>query len=700
MLPALRHQHQLADAADDSPPAFRPQKLLSLAIRLWWVPLVTVCVSLVAATTYVVRKPPAFVSRARMWQTEKMRLPEGELFSEDMQNFLGTQSELLQSANLRRLTVERLRASSPNVIPVSRTGAPQKVKVTVTQEAKSSIFVLEATGSDAAFTRAYLDALMDIYLQYKKDVRKTVSGDTLASITEQVQKWERDLKAEQDQLTVFQRSNNMAILQEEGTVAGGYLARLQTQLSDLQLEDRLLNAADATDAVFTASVNVADATGGAPHESTAGGSFDGRTAANDLMLLRVERNRLSRIYRPKHPKMIKLNEDIEREETLIAMFQQQNREQLDALRRENKLKTEDIEASIKDWQKKVVEANALLAEAERLKLNVQRVQSVYDRLVALVQNVGISRDIDQDNLSILEQASLAVRSYTQEEMVFALAIVGGLGIGLGVIALLAIRDDRFNSASEIEEKFGDAIVGQVPEVFAGKRGEPLPLLESNDRRHIYSEAYRSLRSALLFAVAEGKRPRTLLITSAVPDEGKSTIVANLARILALGGSTVVLVDADLRQGSLHRLMRMQKGPGLAELLRQTASLDQTVQRDPIPGLSFISRGGDPGDPGDLFLSPTFEQLLDRLRQEFNYVLIDSCPVFAADDATTIAPKVEGTLFVVRNRYSSGRAVESAIQMLRQRRANVLGLIFNRANTSARSYYNYNYARYSSAVSDA
>jgi len=125
----------------------------------------------------------------------------------------------------------------------------------------------------------------------------------------------------------------------------------------------------------------------------------------------------------------------------------------------------------------------------------------------------------------------------------------------------------------------DNIVGQVPEVV-GRNGEgTFALLENNDQRHIYAESYRSLRSAILFLAIEGDRPKVLLITSAVPEEGKSTIAVNLARTLALGGSRVLLVDGDMRKGRLHQALGLQSEPGLAEVLRQTADLEKVIQTD-------------------------------------------------------------------------------------------------------------------------
>jgi capsular exopolysaccharide synthesis family protein len=660
------------------------------------VPVLTLTLALGAAIVYFLLAPPTFVSSAAMWETEKMRLPEGALFTEDPQNYLGTQTELLRSGMMRQLTLARLQAAGTNAVPLGKDGKPLGVKLKVTQAPKSSVFVVEASSSDPAYTQAYLDSLMNQYLEYKKNIRKVVSGDTLASISEQVLRLERDLKADQDALTTFEQTNNLAILQEEGTIAGGYLARLKTQLSDYQLESQLLEATALEQDMNTAgTTNFAGSLVDSLREQNSAPSaatVERQSAFQQVELLKIEREKLSKYLRPKHPKIIKLDADIERGQKLLEIYRNQNRGQLATTRQALKMRTDSVQASIKEWEVKVVDANARIAEAEHLKLNVSRTQGVYDRLVGLLQNVDISRNIDQETLAILESASPAERSYIQDLAALALAIFGGLALGSGIIALITVRDDRFTSVIEVNATLGDAVVGLLPEVTQ-KDDVTMSLLELNDPRFMYAESYRNLRSALLFLPMEGERPKVLLITSAIPNEGKSTIAANLARTLALGGSRVLLVDADLRKGRLHEMMGMQCEPGLFELLHQPDNLDGVIQRNSLQNFAFLSRGKALGHSSDLFLGQAFDQILARLRQQFDYVLIDSSPVFAADDATTLAPKVDGTLFVLRSNFSSARQVREALDLLRQRQAKVIGLVFNRADASARSYYYYKYAEY-------
>jgi capsular exopolysaccharide synthesis family protein len=679
-------------------PAFHLQKMLVFLRRLWWVPVITLTLAMIAAVVYLLWLPPTYISTSRLWETEKLRLPEGALFTEDSQTFIGTQTELLRSRSLREMVLTRLRASGTNAIPLEKDGQPLAVLIKVTPVPKSSVFAVEASSSVPAYTQNYLNVLMNEYLEYKKNARSLVSGVTLASISEQVLRLERDLKTDQDALTAFQRTNNLMILQEEGTIAGGYLAKLKTQLSDYQIESQLLEATaleheKSGPGNTNSAGSLVDSLRGAGSISTSTAASESLNSYQGVELLKIQRERLSKNLRPKHPKIVKLDADIERGQRILEMYHNQSRDQLATARQALKMRTDSVLAAMKEWEIKVVAANVLIAEAERLKQSVNRAQSLYDRLVNLLQNVDISRNIDQSTLAILEPASPAERSYRQELQPLGLALFGGLFAGLGIIFLVAVRDDRFTSVIEVNEKFGDSIVGQVPDLPVVRRKLPSPLLEHNDDRHMYAESYRNLRSALLFLPVEGEHPKILLITSALPGEGKSTIAANLALTLAAGGSRVLLVDADLRQGHLHDLLGLRQEPGLVELLRQPADLDKIIQTNSLTNFAFISRGSNVSHPGDLLLGAALDQVLARWRERFDYVLIDTCPVFAADDATTLAPKLDGTLFVVRRRFSGARVVREAIELLNKRQARVLGLVFNRADASAGSYNYYKHAEY-------
>jgi capsular exopolysaccharide synthesis family protein len=204
----------------------------------------------------------------------------------------------------------------------------------------------------------------------------------------------------------------------------------------------------------------------------------------------------------------------------------------------------------------------------------------------------------------------------------------------------------------------------------------------------------------LFLATAGEKPKILLITSSMPGEGKSTVAANLARTLALTGSRVLLVDGDLRKGRLHNMFQLQNETGLVDLLTGTCAAGHVIQTDTLQNLSFISRGKTSRNPGDLFLSSGINQIFAQWRRDYDHVIIDSSPLFAADDVSCLAPKVDGVLFVVRRNHSSARITQEALVMLANRQANVLGVIFNGANAASHSYYYYKNADYHTPANSA
>jgi capsular exopolysaccharide synthesis family protein len=675
-----------------APPRSRLPRLLSFLRRMWWVPVFTLSIAVGGAAFYLTLQPVTYASSARMWVSGKLHIPEGSLYSEELQFFFGTQVELMQSEKIQQRALARVQALNPGL-------KPSPVRVRVAQSPKSAVFQLSAVGTDPVYTQTHLNALIDEYLNYKKEIRAASSDDTLASISEQVYQQEKELKAEQEKLSNFQHDNSLAVLQEQSTAAAAYLSRLNGQLSDLKLEYQLLDSAPADPAATRAGQ---PGSPDAPPDSKrpaeanrppASPSPEFLTAKQQVDLLKIQREELGRDLRPRHPKMQKLDEEIARGEKVLGLFRQQTRDQTDATKQALKLKIDSLEESTKEWEAKLMAANIRLAEFDRLKANVQRVQSLYDRLLNLLQTVDVNKNLDQEIVSVMERPSPAQATKEQMSKSLVMAALVGLVVGLGIVFLVARFDDRLTSMTELMEQFEEEIVGQVPDVSKTRNNGKLELVQHVDDRHMFAESYRSIRSSLLFMPSEAARPKVLLITSAVPSEGKSTVAANLARTMVFGGSRVLLIDADLRRGQLHDLFGTKREPGLATILRQPARNGEGIAPTVLPNLSLIPTGELTTDSSELFLSSAFDQLLQEVQKQFDFVVIDSAPVFAADDATTLAPKMDGVLFVVRGSFTRASLARQALELLYQRQAKVLGLIFNRANPRAGSYSYYKYADY-------
>jgi capsular exopolysaccharide synthesis family protein len=256
--------------------------------------------------------------------------------------------------------------------------------------------------------------------------------------------------------------------------------------------------------------------------------------------------------------------------------------------------------------------------------------------------------------------------------------------------LLDRIDDRMASFGEFQHQFSENVLGQIPKEKTKGR---VTLLQPDDARHVIAESYRNIRSSIFFMPYEGPRPKTILITSSVPNEGKSTISSNLAITLALSGARTLLVDGDLRRGALREAFGISSKIGFSEVLKQEVNWREVVVPTSYPNLALLPRGKTLGQPSEHLLRDSTDQLLKELYNSFDYIIIDSSPVLAADDSTSLAPKIDATLFVVRLSYTSARLTRKSLELLYNRQVNVPGVILNYVDTSLPEYYYYQYSEY-------
>jgi polysaccharide biosynthesis transport protein len=185
----------------------------------------------------------------------------------------------------------------------------------------------------------------------------------------------------------------------------------------------------------------------------------------------------------------------------------------------------------------------------------------------------------------------------------------------------------------------------------------------------------------------------------VPNEGKTTTVANMAVTMALGGSRVLLVDADLRRGGMNELFKIPGQPGFSDVLSSKVHWREAVKDSTTKGLHVIPRGEALDQTSEMFLSPLAGEIIKEMGAEYDYVIFDSAPVLVADDTASLAPKVDTVLFVVRMSSTMARLSAKALDLLYERQVNVGGVILNRSSTNLKEYTYYNYASYYSVGAD-
>ena len=668
----------------------RLHRYKSLLLRRWWIPVLTICLGLFVEAFLIYQTPPSYMSTSKMMLAGKMNIAQGAIYSEDSVNFYGTQIQLMQSAEVRHSAESLVRSAHPELQPVP-------VEIFVVQKPRTSIFDLSAVGSAPEYTQAYLNATMQKYLDFKKGMREDRGHEVTTGITEQLIQVEKDLRNSEDEMLEFQKQNNIGFIQEDSTSAAAYLVKLNQQYAQLKTEYDLLNLLDldqnldrAQSKMDAATTQGTDNQGGLPFADV-GPEADYLKAKQQVQLLKAERETLAKDLRPNHPKIIKLNDEITKQEKLIQLFRADTLERLKTRRESIGKQMENLQGNIKEWEAKALDLSQRLAQFNRIKGKSDRLKLLYDRLTNNLKDIDVSQVTgSEDQVSIMEMATVPIS--VRPGLVKSLLIGFGIGAlaGLAILILLDRIDDRMASFSEFQHHFSENVLGQIPkEKTKGK----VDLLQPDDSRHVFSESYRNIRSSIFFMPYEGPRPKSFLITSAVPSEGKSTVSSNLAITMALSGARTLLIDCDLRRGAIREAFGISSKIGFSEVLKGEVNWREVVVPTAYETLFVLPRGKTLGQPSEHLLRDSTDALLKEIYQHYDYVIIDSSPVLAADDTTSLAPKIDATIFVVRLSYTSARLTKKGLELLYSRQVNVPGVILNYVDTSLPEYYYYQYSEY-------
>jgi polysaccharide biosynthesis transport protein len=667
----------------------RVQRFVGSLKKWWWVSVITTGVGISLAAWNDSKKAPAYISVGRMMVSGRIAMPEGSVYSEELNNFYGTQSELMQSAEVRRRAVARVETLHPELQASS-------VSLSVSQQQGTSFFALQAIGDKGDYTQVYLNACMDEYIRFRREMQSMTHDTALTSITDEVLDLQKKLEAGNEDLLNFQKTNDVVFLDQDGNAAGRYLARLNERLTELKREFQLLSQLTLDQALERrAQASPASGESANPSGETAsfpvGAEADYIKAKQQLQMLRVEKARRSQFLRPRHPIVLDLDAKISHQEKLIELNKELSLAQIANQRETIRTEIESVEASIKEQKGRALELQRRIEEYEGLKGKVEREKALSDKLLAGIQGITMNKSLNPDVVQIMEPASAPIATKLGLGKDLAVGGIAGLLFGLGLLFLSMLLDDRIVSADELQERFNEELLGQIPkEALKGR----LSVLALGEKQHVFAESYRNLRSTLHFMSFEDVRPKTLLVTSAVPGEGKSTVAANLAITIAAGGSKTLLIDGDLRKGVAHEYFSLEASPGLSSVLAEAIPWRSAVCATELEGLSVLPRGKVISGTSEHFLSQHTDQLLKDIYGEYDCIIIDSAPVLANDDTASLAPKIDATVFVVRAGVSSSRLTRSALDALRRRQVNVLGLVLNAADgKSAEYYYYHKYGEY-------
>lgn len=341
-------------------------------------------------------------------------------------------------------------------------------------------------------------------------------------------------------------------------------------------------------------------------------------------------------------------------------------------------------------------------EILRLMRDVELNQEIYVGLMNRAQELRIMKASTVGNVRIIDEAVVSPQPVKpKKDLVVALAGVLGLMLSAGYVLGAGLLHRGIETPDQLEEQ-GIPVYAAVPlsehqqkldrlvaMMRRRKRSkhEPIPLLAINDPADLAIEALRSLRTSLHFAMMEASN-KVMMISGPSPEVGKSFISANLAAVLAQVGQKVVVIDADMRKGHLHRYFENQNDVGLSDVLSGQAEYQQAIHETKVENLHFIPRGQIPPNPAELLMHSRFKALMERLSAEYDLVLVDTPPILAVTDAAIIGQQAGTSLIVARYGVNSAKEVDVSVLRFEQNRVEIKGAILNAIERRASNEYGY------------
>ena len=566
-------------------------------------------------------------------------------------------------------------ASKPTADAVIRSDADALLGMLSVQPVLNSKLVAIAVDTpDPRLSARIANAYADQFIRSNLDRRMAASGYAKQYLEQRLQQLKLRLQDSDTQLVAFAQKHDIVNIGNQQSLVGQQLEALNIALAkaeqaryEAEAQWRQIQAAPAD--------QVAQVLGDPVTQKLQQGYAEEQAKYQDQL----------RIYKPAFPAMLQLRAQLDEMRKQIAGRTAILRAVVQGTYALAQVRQALLQQRVDQLRQQVLDLEQRSIRYNILKRDVDTNRQLYEAILQRYKEIGVAGGVGINNISVVDRAEPPRFRYRPRAK-FNLAIGLLLGLFGGIAAALVLDhlDDTVHLGSDAEQKLGLPALGIVP---LARTGTPADALR--DPRSGIAEAYRSARTALQFATTEGV-PRTLLVTSTRPGEGKSTTAMALAQSFTQMGRRTLLVDADLRNPAQHSLGVQDNSRGLSNVLAGALPWREAVV-DRGEGLSLIASGPLPPNPAELLAGPHLATLLEQARGEYDLVLLDSPPVLGLADAPVLGHLADGTLLVIEAGGPRVDHVRDALKRLRASRTRVIGALLTKLDARHAAYgYGYGY----------
>jgi exopolysaccharide transport family protein len=586
----------------------------------------------------------------------------------------------------------------------------------VTLSPNTHIIKVSFRSPDKDLTATVVNTLMTDYSENNFKSRFDSTMQASDWLSKQLVDLQMKVETSQEKLVRYQKEHEILGIDEKQNITTEKLDELNKALTVAESERmekesvyRLVQSGDADTIASAASVLDAAGTG---TQSASGLLELLRSKEADV---RIQAAELSTQFGPSFPKVAQLNTQLKEIDAQILTETRKiggkiRGQYMASLQRENMLH-EALETQKQEANK----LNESAIEYSILKRDLESYRTLYEGLMQKMKEATVSAGLKSNNFRIVDVAripTVPVEPNIPRNLAFAFVL--GLTSGVGLAFLLEGLDNTVRTTEQAQMISGFPPLGMIPMgsrtaregpnakrlvlAASNSSNEAVELVTQNRPQSQMSESYRALRTSLLLSNL-GAPPKVIMITSALPQEGKSTTSISCANVLAQKGIRVLLIDADMRRPSIHKTLGMGPRSGLSNVLTGSTTWQQAITRCPaLPNLEVLPAGTPPPNPAELLASTQMRDMLEELRGHYDHIVIDTPPTLSVTDAVVLSPRADAIVLVIRSGHTTKQALRRSRDILTQVNAKVSGVLLNAVDLSSPDYYYYyeyksKYSRY-------
>jgi polysaccharide biosynthesis transport protein len=560
--------------------------------------------------------------------------------------------------------------------------------IAVSPVKNSKIVNLSFLSTNPEFAALVANSVAKAYIEEILDMRMSSSRYSIEWMSKKAEEEKVKLQQSEQALQEYMRANDIITLQDKVAITPEKLTEFNTQLIKAETKRKELEALYSK----VSNINLRDA------ETIPAVASDPTIQLLRNQILKAEQNteELSKKFGRKHPAMIKAEEELR---GLQQKKDQEIRRVIASIKNEYELARSSettLRKALSGTKSEALSLNEKFIQYGVLTREVETNRQMYDALMKKVKEQSVTEQVQTVNVWVVEKAEKPVSPVKpRKSLNILLGIIVGLFGGIGLAFFFEYLDNTIKSAEDVEARIGLPVLGTIP--LLETKDEKIEEIILKEPQSVYSEAYKTLRTAILLSSAS-QPPKNILITSMAPDEGKTVTSINLATTIARSGYSVLLIDSDLRKPRIHSVFGLNNLSGLSTYLAGATPDITAVFKSAMINLTVMPSGPPPPNPSELLGSGRMNGLLKILNERFDLVIWDSPPLMSVTDSLILSRILDGTIIVTKAGKTTYDLVNRGLKLLQGNReslidSRILGLVINAFNVKNADQHYYQYYNY-------